>query len=117
MKNFYEKSDMLYPEKIVAMEDFEYGTMVKCTIPVLFPFINTNIVENKSEKLFKGKLDNKDLNMININRYNSCNYIELFIPRGLSRNIEHKGRKGEEFVGIFIGGDINKCSIIGRYDE
>ncbi len=117
MKNFYEKSDMIYPEKVVAMEDFTYGSMVKCTIPVLFPFIDTDIPKNQSERLFKNKIDNKNLNLLNISRYNSSNYIELFIPRDLCRNEHNIGYKGEEFVGIFVGGDINKCSIIGRYDE
>lgn len=117
MKNFYEKSDMIYPEKIIAMEDFTYGTMVKCTIPVLFPFMDTNRIKKDSEKLIKNKIDNRNLDLLGISRYNSCNYIELFIPKDLCRNEFNIGYKGEEFVGIFVGGDINKCSIIGRFDE
>lgn len=117
MKNFYEKSDMVYPEKVIAMENFTYGTMVKCSIPVLFPFINTDKPSTQSERLIKNKIDNKNLELLGISKYNNCNYIELFIPKDLCRNEFNIGYKGEEFVGIFVGGDINKCSIIGRVDE
>lgn len=116
MKNFYEKSDMIYSEKVIAMEDFEYGTMVKCSIPILTPFISTVAPEVKTTRLIKNKIDNKDVDILGINKYTSCNYIELFIPKDLCKNDENKGYKNEEFVGIFIGGDINKCSIIGRYE-
>lgn len=145
MKNFYEKTDMIYPEKIIALEDFKYGTMVKCSIPILTPFLNASNIKDESIKLFKNNIDNRDVSLLGIDRYNSCNFIELFIPKNLCKGykcnipvsddckccrenldlcLEHEckhhiceGKQGEEFVGIFVGGDINKCSIIGRYDD
>ena len=117
MKNFYEKTDMRYPEKAIALEDFEYGTMVKCSIPILTPFIDKNNIKENSIRLFKNKIANINKDILGIDRYNSCNYIELFIPKDLCKNNENKGFKGEEFVCIFLGGDINKCSIIARSDN
>lgn len=114
MKNFYEDSDMTLPEKVVALENFRYGSYVKCSIPTLTPFLNNSSVSHKSERLNTSKIENKDYKKLEISQYSSCNYISVFIPKSLQTNEEGIGYKGECFVGIFVGGDINKISIVGR---
>lgn len=115
MKNFYDNSEMNLPEKVIALEDFKYGSYVKCSIPALTPFLPNNFVTSNTERQNTNSIENKDYKKLEISSYSNCNYIKIFIPLLLSDNEENIGRKGDCFVGIFVGGDLNKISIVGRY--
>lgn len=156
MKNYYTDSDCKYSEIVIAMEDFSYGTYVKCTIPSILTFTGSEVNEKES-KLNTSNIMNKNKEALGISSYNSCNYINIFIPKqfapiddfhkhihndidkhvGLIQpilgghihinnpdignrvedHIYHPvGKKGDKFIALFVGGDMNKCSIVGRYE-
>lgn len=114
MKNFYENSEMRLPEKVIALEDFTYGSYVKCSIPALTPFLENKLVTFNTERLNTSNIENKDYSKLEISTYSNCNYVRVFIPKLLEDNEEGIGHKGDSFVCIFIGGDINKISVVGR---
>lgn len=114
MKNFYEKSDMILPEKVITLEDFKYGTYVKCAIPALTPFLDISSPVSNKEKLTDSKIENKNPKDLNISNYSNSNFIKIFIPKLLDDTEEGEGKKGDCFIGVFVGGDINKISIVGR---
>ena len=115
MKNFYTIPDMTHSELVITLEDFKYNTKVKCRIPSLMPLLTENTIVQDNKRVSPINILNRNINLLGIGRYTSCNYIELYIPSSLSNGKE--GRKGDKFTAIFIGGDINKCTIIGRYEE
>lgn len=115
MKNLYTLTDMTHSEMVITLEDFEYGNKVKCYIPSLMPFLyKDKIIEEKS-RVNPTNIRNKNLSILGIGKYTSCNYIELYIPENISDS--KYGNKGDKFAAVFLGGDINKCTIIGRYIE
>lgn len=114
MKNFYENSEMNLPEKIIALENFRYGTYVKCSIPALTPFLDNKLITSNTERQNVNSIENKDYRKLEIGEYSNCNYIKVFIPKLLEDNEEGIGYKGDCFVGVFVGGDINKISVVGR---
>lgn len=114
MKNFYTVPDMVHSELVIALEDFNYNTKVKCRIPSLMPFLSENIIVQDTKRVSPMNILNKNIKLLGIGRCTSCNYVELYIPSNLSNGKE--GKKGDKFAAIFLGGDINKCTIIGRYE-
>lgn len=114
MNNFYKDLELNNTEYAITLEDYEYGNKVKCHIPSLMPFLsNKEIIEEKS-RVSPSNIRNKQIDLLGIGKYTSCNYIELYIPTSLSEG-QLKGKKGDKFMITFIAGDINKCNIIGRY--
>lgn len=114
MNNFYKNLELNSTEFAIALEDYEYGSSVKCHIPSLMPFMtNKEIIEEK-RRVSPSNIRNKNLELLGIGKYTSCNYIELHVPALISEG-EIKGKKGDKFIITFIAGDINKCNIIGRY--
>lgn len=123
MKNFYDKLEFQYSEKVIAIEDFLYGTMVKCVIPTLMPFIDQNKSSlSSSIRIDKNMIDNKKLNGLDINQCTTTEYIEIYIPDYLGvtcssddmTGTHSHGTKGTEFTAIFVGGDINNCKVIAK---
>jgi len=111
MNNYIEESDFKYSEIAIALEDYEFNTIVKFTIPTIFTFLNNNSIVLETHVTLKTNLVNKDL--INANNYTTCNYIELFVPFNAAGG-NYKGLKGDKYIVIFVGGNINKCSILQR---
>lgn len=112
MNSFYKKLELNNSEIAIAMEDYQPGNYVKCFIPSLMPFIPSKEIIEEKRKIPHTNIKNKKVSLLGIDKYTSCNYIELLIPN----NITTGGKKGDKFVITFIAGDINKCTIIGRYE-
>lgn len=105
--DFYDNLDLKYPEIAVALET--YGN--KFNIPILTPFIaNAGKSPSKStaSALNKNNIKNKD--SLPISRITTQNYVTLSVPSYLGTV-----HKGDKFIIVFVGGDINKIRIIGRY--
>lgn len=105
--SFYKDLDFKYPEIAICLEDTNNG-IGKFFIPVLTPFLNKDIAYDKKEVgISTMNILNKNLN-IEIDGCNLSNYIELKMP------VEN-AKKGDTFIVVFVGGDINKARIIGGY--
>lgn len=108
--NVYQKS-LPYTEMVVTLEDFEYGTEVKCSIPSL-------IIEGVQKVNKKAKsIMNKNEDLLGLNKdIEVYNYINLFIPKAYANNPgnpEH-GKKGTKFIISFVGGGQQMYTICGR---
>lgn len=131
MNNYYIGNDYKYNEIIETLEDYIYGSYTKCTIPSILALANRNSIKN-------GKIDttnimNKDIKSLGISSYTPQQYISVFIPKDIFNSEDLKefiykqskseeeldftpiGKKGDKFIATFVGGDITKCNIIGRY--
>lgn len=115
MNNLYTLTDLTHSEMVIALEDFQYGNKVKCYIPALMSLLNKDKIIEDKMRINTMNIINRNLSILGIGKYTSCNYIELFIPENISDS--KQGHKGDKFAAIFLGGDINKCTIIGRYIE
>lgn len=115
MKNFYTIPDMTHSELVIALENFKYDTKVKCRIPTLMPLLPDNTIVEDNIRLSGNNVLNKNTGILGVGRSITCNYVKLYIPSSLSNGAE-EGKKGEKFIAVFLGGDINKCTIIGRYE-
>ena len=109
MSNYIENSDFKYSEIAVALEDYSFDTFAKFTIPTIFTFLNKDTIILETHKNTKSNIVNK--NQINVNSYTSCNYIELFVSIDKAYN-RTTGKKGDKYAVIFVGGNINNCTII-----
>jgi hypothetical protein len=112
----YLESDYKYSELAIALEDYERGGMIKCYIPSLMSFINSDSVRTTTKRLSTTNIKNKDITLLGINQYTSCNYIELLAPNNIEYDENSKGKKGDKFILTFVGGDINQCKIISKYE-
>lgn len=109
---FYDEMAFTYPEIGVVLEK-PTTRMVKICIPAITPFIDNNEPYDKLDIDYsKSNLMNKDKTNLDIKKCTVSNYIELSLPEYL--NISDIN-KGDKVVLSFIGGDINKPYIIGRY--
>lgn len=117
MEKYYTENN--YSDIAIALEDYTYGKNGKFFIPSLTPFLNSNSVSENNEKNKYNNIMNKDKVKLQISQTNTCNYINLFIPlelyKGSNAEKDYKGNKGDKFIILFVGGDINDCKIIGRY--
>ena len=109
MNNYISESDFKYSEIAVALEDYEFNTLVKFTIPTILTFLSQDTIIQETHLNTKSNIVNKDLP--NVNKYTSCNYIELYVSSDKS-NGRIKGSKGDRYAVIFVGGNINNCTII-----
>ena len=110
--NFYDNIDFTYPEIAVCIED-SCGPNAKFFIPVLTPFLSGEEPYDKLDPdISKMRILNKHDTNLDISKCTTSNYITLELP------YEYKltgCNKGDKFVISFIGGDINKPYILGRY--
>lgn len=105
-----ENTDFKYPEIGICMEDTKGDGKVKIFIPVATPILpNINIYDNKDLSI---PLTNivSDTSAMDIFPCIVSNYITMNLPKEIESL-----KKDEQVVIIFIGGDINKPVIIGRY--
>ena len=115
MSDFYKDLDLKYPEIAITLESFNKykDATVLCNIPVLLPFM-----ENSSSRIDTSNIENKDNNLaIGPCKIHNGTYIK--INREYSQNCpsDESGnvRAGQKFIIVFVGGDIDKPRIIGRY--
>lgn len=119
--NYYASSDYKYSEVIKTLQDYRYGTNVPCTIPSLMSLLNKDKIIDTTTYLNTSNIMNKNTNSImnNIN-FTSCNYINIFIPTSYCETYYEggldlsSGRKGDEYIITFVGGNIKNCVVIGR---
>lgn len=120
ISNFYDQTDLRYTEIAVCLEDTS-GPTGKFAIPILTPFMNNNsptenIIDNDSTKtLLSGSRKELEIGNCKI-----TNYLELELPDIVKHEINYHDpnivvRKGDKFIAVFVGGDINKCRLISRY--
>lgn len=112
--NFYENIDFTYPEIAVCIEDSD-GEEAKFFIPILTPFLSNDDPFDKLDPVIsKLNILNKYDNNLDISQCTSSNYIILELPYECKSN---GCKKGDKFIITFIGGDINKPYILGRYNK
>ena len=115
-KDFYDTLDLRYPEIAECIET--NGN--KFYIPVLMALVDgagtspkSKTINNSSAKLLNTK------NNLEISSITKTNFIKLDVPEHLWNSDYYrtgiKYRSGDKFIIIFIGGDLNKIRIIGRY--
>ena len=110
--DFFNDLDLKYPEIAILMEDTN-SDIGKFFIPILTPILKKdNIYDKKEVNQNYTKNIINDTNNLYIEDCIISNYVEINIPSSIDKNDLKKGNK---FVIIFIGGDINKPYIIGRY--
>lgn len=108
--NFYRSPSYNYLEIAICLEDVIDNEKGKFFIPVLTPFLNKDIIYDKVDPNFsKANIISGSKNM-NISPCITSNYIEMNLPSN-----ESNVKKDDKFVISFVGGDINKPYIIGRY--
>ena len=138
--SYYDKNTSDYTEIGIAVAKYKYGGKVKLNIPALLPLSKHNKLISDTDENDDDNLLNKNPNNIDLGKVTECNYIELTVPLNMCPNCEgmkelleknlkinhetkveykckHEGNKGDKFVVVFIGGDINNPIIYRRYDD
>lgn len=111
--NFYETGnlDLRYPEIGICMED-TVGPNVKMFIPIATPTLpSDDIYDNKDLAISTQNIISDTTSMF-ISPCTVSNYITIKLPSSIDSL-----SKGDKVILIFIGGDINKPVILGRYEE
>ncbi len=120
ISNFYDETDLRYPEIAICLED-TCGPTGKFAIPILTPFMdNTRVIDTKEYNTSTKTLLSGSKKEMEIGSCNMCNYLTLRLPDiVLHEKYWHNSklvvRKGEQFIAVFVGGDLNKCKLISRY--
>ena len=122
ISTFYDETDLRYPEIAICLER-TYGPTGKFSIPILTPFmdnynISSEIVSNKNTKTLLSN-NKKELEITNCE---ITNYLELRLPDSVLHEMRYHDpymyvEKGEKFIAVFVGGDLNKCKLISRYSD
>lgn len=122
--DFYQTCDFKYPEVGILLEDISWeNTMGKFFIPVLTPTLSSSgVYETSKPSESTGNILNQS---IGVSGYTESNYIEINIPSHLlpQKEIGEGGeispeipyKKGDKFIMVFVGGDVNKVRVIGVY--
>jgi len=120
MKDYYEDLDLRYPEIAIAAEEF-YTTQssAKFYIPVLMPMISNTTRINREGFPNNTNILNKERPQIS-KMASTTGYITIPLQgerlgNWTTRKIPNLVPAGAQFIVIFIGGDINKPRILGRY--
>lgn len=110
-RSFYQNFDFKYPEIGVCLENTT-GPTVKIAIPIATPTLPMSM-----------PYDNRDLYVLTNNIVSDqtamyiapctvSNYITMRLPSDIKSL-----SAGDKVILIFIGGDINKPTILRRYEE
>ena len=120
VSNFYDQTDYRYTEIAVCLEETSVPTG-KFAIPILTPFMNTDYASSNTEYNSSTKsLLSGTRKELEIKNCSISNYLELRLPDIVLHEIEYHNpnitvKKGEKFIAVFVGGDVNKCRLISRY--
>lgn len=123
--DFYQKRDYKYPEIGILLEDISWSNTVgKFFIPILTPTLS----DRAPYESYKPAPSTSNIISRNISGITGCtesNYLELDIPSYLlpQKEIDEDGnvhpetpyKKGDRFILVFVGGDVNKVKPIGVY--
>ncbi len=109
-KNFYGSHDYTNLEIAVCLEDTK-DSKGKFYIPALMPLLEHKDAYDKKDPPISTSNILSDASKLNIKQCTISNYIDMYLPEYID-----KAKKGDKFVISFIGGDINKPYIIGRFN-
>lgn len=135
--DYYQNTDYRYTEIGIALTDFVYGDKVEIAIPVLTPFETSSIPVVSTKKISYDCIINEDRSFIHNSKASSCiitNNLIMTVPYYLADYIRSpnshsecnhddlvkliwNGKKGTKFIISFVGGNLDKAQIIGRYYE
>ena len=107
--DFYNQLDFKYPEIAVCMEDTD-GPTAKIFIPIATPTLSNSLTyDTKGLPLNLSNIKSTGINKGNISRVTETNYIEMKLPD------DQPAKKGDKFIIVFIGGNVNNGVLLGRY--
>lgn len=111
-RSFYknEKTDFIYPEIGICMEDTNEDRAAKIFIPIATPTLPRNGIYDNKEPVTALSNIVSNTSSMDIFGCTISNYITINLPD----NIDSL-KVNDKVVLVFIGGDINKPVIIGRY--
>lgn len=120
VSSFYDETDLRYPEIAICLEDTS-GPTGKFSIPILTPFMDNDQivsiteVNDTSKTLLSGSRKELEIGSCEIS-----NYLELKLPDIVLHEMQYHNpnlvvHKGDKFLAVFVGGDVNKCKLISRY--
>ncbi len=115
MDNFYKNQDFRYVEIAEASEDFfTTASSAKFYIPTLQPF-TSNTTELRPYPA-QSNIVNKENNLGIAKTNTFTGHIDIPIfPELIGSWYQNRVPKGTKFMIVFVGGDIMKPRIIGRY--
>lgn len=110
--SYYKLHSYAQLEIVVCLEDIDNtkNNKGKFFIPAFTPFLDNDVPYDKKDPPSSTTNIISGTHGLDIRRCTMSNYIELKIPEYIDSI-----KKGDKFVISFIGGDINKPYIIGRY--
>ena len=110
--SYYKLHSYTQLEIVVCLEDIDNtkNNKGKFFIPAFTPFLDNDVPYDKKDPPSSTANIISGIHGLDIRRCTMSNYIELKIPEYIDSI-----KKGDKFVISFIGGDINKPYIIGRY--
>ncbi len=107
--DFYNRLDFKYPEIAICMEDTD-GPTAKIFIPIATPTLSNSLIyDTKGLPLNLSNIKSTGINRGNISRVTESNYIEMKLPD------DQPAKKGDKFIIVFIGGNVNDGVLLGRY--
>lgn len=109
--SFYknENTDFKYPEIGICMEDTTDRT-VKIFIPIATPTLTNEQPYDNKDLLVSTRNIISDKSAMDIGPCTVSNYIIMNLPDSMESL-----KKDDKVILLFIGGDLNKPVIIGRY--
>lgn len=121
---FYQNLDLKYPELAICLEDSVDGK-AKFYIPILTPLLDSSEVTETTDNNISKSNILSDSSSMEINACTTVNYLELSLPSlqvidpetNKLKKLKGSCNKGDVYVIVFIGGDLNKPFIIGRYED
>ena len=110
--SYYKLHSYTQLEIVVCLEDIDNtkNNKGKFFIPAFTPFLDNDVPYDKKDPPSSTANIISGTHGLDIRRCTMSNYVELKIPEYIDSI-----KKGDKFVISFIGGDINKPYIIGRY--
>ena len=106
--DFYRNLDFKYPEIAECIEDTD-GPTAKIFIPIATPTLSKNVAyDTIGLPLSLANIQSSGINKGNLSRITESNYIEMKLPD------DQPAKKGDRFIIVFIGGDVNNGVLIGR---
>lgn len=112
-RSFYanEKTDFKYPEIGICLSDSIDNT-VKMFIPIATPTLSRDTAYDTKDLYIPTRNIISDKTAMDFKHCTISNYITIKVPSFIGDL-----KKDDKVILAFIGGDINKPAIIGRYEE
>lgn len=113
-RSFYKeaKTDFKYPEIGICMQDTTGDGKVKIFIPIATPTLSSNSIYDNKDLPISTRNIISDVSSMDIYPCTISNYITMKLPSSIESL-----KRNDKVILVFIGGDINKPVILGRYEE